>query len=67
MRLDAANTTNGLVMQWPAYGAGFNVQGVSRLGVDPWVLLGGSTTISNGFYWLTAPLTNSAQTFRLRR
>jgi hypothetical protein len=67
MTLEATPVANILDLQWPSYGAGFAVEAVDQLAAPPWISLGTTPVISNGYYRVTQPATNGVNFFRLKR
>jgi hypothetical protein len=63
----AAQTVSGqLRLAWTASATGFQLYSCPQLG-DPWQLVGGSPTVTNGFNVMMIPTTNAAAFYRLQR
>jgi arabinan endo-1,5-alpha-L-arabinosidase len=67
MALDQKVGSASVALEWPSYGAGFNVEQTATLSPAIWTDISSAPVITNGVYRLTQPATDFVRFFRLKR
>jgi hypothetical protein len=67
MTLEQSLTDANVKLQWPSYGAGFDVESTGPLPDGTWSPAAGSAVVSNGFYRLSQPVASGSRFHRLKR
>jgi arabinan endo-1,5-alpha-L-arabinosidase len=65
--LSTSNSASGLTFAWPSWAIGFGLDCTTNLASGSWTPVPQAVTLANDQWWLTIPMTNAAEFYRLQR